>query len=200
MLLAIEGVDGVGKTTVINYLKEQFGENPRVVFTKEPRYLKDGEKRWLLSLPDPIFRLSVFWRDHMEHQNEIILPNLKKGNIIVCDRGIYSRIAYQALEIAKYHEISPKEAIDFVDGIHRFSRWPDKVFIIWSDFDMLYDRLSKTHDGMDGSDIDKLLFIEDVYLEALKLGKTPYVGFSMNDGSVNIAAEIATNIIMELES
>lgn len=200
MLLSIEGIDGVGKTTVINYLKEKFADNSLVVFTREPKYMDEEKKRLILSFKDPIYKLSVFWEDHMKHQVDFIVPNLIFGNTIICDRGIFSRIAYQAVEISNCYGTSIREAINYIEELHRYSYWPDKVFIIWSDEKMLYDRLSLKHDNMDTSDIAKLKKVEEAYLEALMDWKCPYVGLNMADGSEHIAAEIAGKIAMEFES
>lgn len=95
-LILFEGCEGAGKSTLIR----AFGEILRnkgydVVETKEPR----GRARDILLDPNhpltPKEELTIFIDGRAEHFSEIIIPALKRGNIILCDRSTYSTIAYQ---------------------------------------------------------------------------------------------------------
>jgi dTMP kinase len=201
MLFAIEGIDGVGKSTVVSILREGFEGMPNVFFTKEPRYIDADRKRWLLSIKDPLQRLFVFMLDHQEHMQDTVQPPLLSvPHAIITDRYIHSRIAYQTVEIAEYHKAEPMEVMGWIESLHKFSVWPDKVYIIWSDIDELTRRLKRGHDGMNEKDLNKLMKVEEVYLQILKRNRVPYVGFQMTEGSRDIAAEIGDSILFSLQS
>jgi thymidylate kinase len=198
MLFTIEGIDGVGKSTTIEYLKKLFEGNPDVIFTKEPQYLTIEEKHALVRIEDPLERLAIFFKDHTKHMREVIEPNYD-DKIIICDRYIHSRVAYQSLELSRVFDMPVDDMIDYVEGMHYLSYWPDKVFFIWSDYGMLYHRLKLHHDGMTEDDIIKLLSAEEVYLYMMKRGSVntvPYVGLEMVHGSEYNAAQIYENILM----
>jgi dTMP kinase len=100
-LIALEGVDGAGKTTQAMSLAAvlaRFGR--RVLFTREPTYgsaglrlrayLTGGQRNLA-----PAEELALFQRDRREHVEKTIRPALDKGWVVVTDRYYYSSAAYQ---------------------------------------------------------------------------------------------------------
>jgi len=205
MLFTFEGVDGVGKSTILNYIKEALIEykHNNFILTKEPQYISPEMKQFLVHYTDPLSKLNWFYNDHIRHMKERIYPNVE-NNIILCDRYIHSRIAYQSYELTKYY-LDKEEYMDLHDTMnnlihmHKDSYWPDKIFIIWMDKEMLKERLSAGHDGMDESFIEKLSKIENVYLNLLIENGIPYIGYNMNMGSEYIAMDIIDNILSSTE-
>ncbi|QKX03286.1 dTMP kinase [Wolbachia endosymbiont of Litomosoides sigmodontis] len=101
MFITFEGIDGSGKTTqselLANYLKQIRGEN-NVILTREPGGTNFAEKiRGILlkNSIDPISELLLLISMRYEHVKKVILPALKEGKIVICDRFIDSTIAYQ---------------------------------------------------------------------------------------------------------
>ena len=102
--IVFEGIDGSGKSTqaglLFHYLKER---KKRVHSTSEPtQYLIGGLiKSWLAkdwqSTPDCLQLL--FAADRAYHLDKEIIPLLKKGVTVVCDRYSLSTLAYGALEL-----------------------------------------------------------------------------------------------------
>jgi dTMP kinase len=100
-LIALEGVDGTGKTTQAVSLAAtlaRFGR--RVLLTREPttgaagRRLREylaGRERHLA----PLEELALFQADRREHVERTIRPALTKGWAVICDRYYYSSAAYQ---------------------------------------------------------------------------------------------------------
>lgn len=109
MLVVFEGCDGVGKTTYIKYVKS--------ILDKEPIIRESGLKITVASLPsdtpigkgvrsilfDPSFgtkkmckgvNTALFMADFIQAQSDIILPEVERGNIVLCDRWYYSEYAY----------------------------------------------------------------------------------------------------------
>lgn len=97
-LYVIEGLDGCGKTTVINSLKEKF---PNSVFTREPGGSVYGEKiRQILLDSDsknenPLTHFLLFWASRSSHFDKVILPAINRGKNVFCDRLDASTYAFQ---------------------------------------------------------------------------------------------------------
>ncbi len=95
-LILFEGCEGAGKSTLIRALGEILRNRIHgTVETKEPR----GSARDILLNPDhfltPKEELAIFIDGRAEHFSEIIIPALKRGDIVLCDRSSPSTIAYQ---------------------------------------------------------------------------------------------------------
>lgn len=97
--IVFEGIDGCGKTTqskkLVKYLNK-LGLN--VIYTREPGGSLLAEKLREIILNDvldPEMELILMLIARIDHINNFIIPNLKKGNIVVCDRFTDSTIAYQ---------------------------------------------------------------------------------------------------------
>ncbi len=117
MLIAIEGIDGAGKTTISRFLRDELEKRGfSVVLLKEPtdgeygRKIKEAEKRF-----DPEEELKLFLLDRKEDVEKNILPALKNGKVVIMDRYYISSIAYQGArgldmdEIRRMNEeIAPK--------------------------------------------------------------------------------------------
>jgi len=104
-LIVFEGVEGCGKTTQLQRLREwlQIPTFPMpVVVTREPGGTELGlELRRLLQKEaggKPIqdaAELLLFAADRAQHVEEVLKPQLTGSNLILCDRYIDSTIAYQ---------------------------------------------------------------------------------------------------------
>ncbi len=116
MLIAIEGIDGSGKSTIADYLKEELEkEGFRVVVFKEPTNSIYGQKirQSFNNRLDAHKELELFLLDRKHDVEKNILPALKKGYIIVMDRYYYSTIAYQGargIDIDKIKKMNEKIA------------------------------------------------------------------------------------------
>ncbi len=99
-LLVLEGIDGAGKTTISNLLKQKLENSYSVIQTKEPGDSSIGETiRTIVNTTkkslDPIAEYLLFAADRAQHQAELLTPALKAGNIVISDRLTDSSIAYQ---------------------------------------------------------------------------------------------------------
>jgi dTMP kinase len=101
VLLALEGIDGCGKSTQAELLALALRERGlEVVLTCEPtdspigqqiREYFQGSDRYL----SPKEELNLFMADRREHVAEVIEPALAEGKIVITDRYYYSSVAYQ---------------------------------------------------------------------------------------------------------
>lgn len=99
--ITLEGPDGSGKTTqtklLVAYLKKK---GYTVILTREPGGTKISELiRHILLEPSskvtPLAELLLYEAGRAEHVNQIILPALKSGSIVVSDRYTDATLAYQ---------------------------------------------------------------------------------------------------------
>ncbi len=100
IFIVIEGLDGSGKTTQANLLAEKLSSSYRVHLTAEPSRGKIGTFIRESCLYEHV-RLPVeaeallFAADRVEHMQSELKPALDEGKLVICDRYVYSTLAYQ---------------------------------------------------------------------------------------------------------
>ena len=101
-LVTLEGGEGAGKTTVLHALRDALAATGAdVVCTREPGGTPLAERiRELLLDPNhepasPQAELLLMFASRAQHVRETILPALKRGAWVLCDRFTDSSYAYQ---------------------------------------------------------------------------------------------------------
>ncbi len=137
MLVTLEGLDGCGKTTAWRSLKEHY---PQAVFTKEPTdsWYGDAVRQ---SVDDPtadaVAELFLYCADHAAHISETIEPSLAAGQLVISDRYIDSRMAYQGATLADRIDYS----VGYVRTVHDpFTIMPDLTIYLDIDVTTAVDR------------------------------------------------------------
>ena len=117
LFVVFEGGDGVGKSTQVVELVSRL-RNRRIepVVTRQPGGTPIGEKLRELLLdpghPELTARTEalVYAADKAQHVEEVILPALAQGKVVVCDRYVDSMIAYQGagrvLDLAEVKQVA----------------------------------------------------------------------------------------------
>ena len=102
LFIAFEGGDGAGKSTQAALLTQSLQDAGRtVVRTREPGGTPVGEKLRSLVLDhghgqiDARTEALIFAASRAAHVEQVILPALGRGDVVVCDRYIDSSVAYQ---------------------------------------------------------------------------------------------------------
>lgn len=99
--IVIEGGEGAGKGVVLRRLRDFFGSNKEVVFTREPGGTVVAEKiRNVLMDKEnknttPLTELFLFSAARAQHIGELVKPSLEGGINVISDRFDPSTIAYQ---------------------------------------------------------------------------------------------------------
>ncbi|WP_048148487.1 dTMP kinase [Methanolacinia paynteri] len=128
MLITIEGIDGTGKSTLVENLKGLLSDlDP--VFTREPgsTWIGEAVRRGIAEGIDPVAEALLFTADHAAHLETVIRPNLANGKIIISDRYSDSRYAYQASTLK---EILP-DPMRWMKSIHEgWTVVPDLTFLL----------------------------------------------------------------------
>lgn len=133
LYVALEGIEGTGKSTVAGLLAGRLRRTGReVVEVREPggTPLGEGVRQLLLHGDhiEPLTEVMLFAAARAQLAGEVILPALERGALVIGDRSVYSSLAYQGgargLGVAMVRSVN--EAA--LGGI-----WPHRV--VWFDAD-----------------------------------------------------------------
>lgn len=124
--IAVEGIDGSGKSTLVNSVADILAERGLdVVRTREPTdgkwglILRQSAEHGRLSADE---ELEAFINDRKEHVENVINPALSDGKIVITDRYYFSTAAYQGAR-----GIDPQSIIAANEA---FAPEPDLVLLI----------------------------------------------------------------------
>ncbi len=102
LFITFEGIEGCGKTTQIGHLASYLNErNHPFLLTREPggTLIGDRIRQILLSSEnarmEPLTELFLYLAARTQHIREIILPALREGKTVLCDRFADATLAYQ---------------------------------------------------------------------------------------------------------
>ena len=166
LFITFEGIDGCGKTTQIELLKESLEEKGyTVLLTREPGAKGLGEKlrEILLNYDGEVSsncESFLFLADRAQHIDTIIKPAIDKGVIVLCDRHTDSTVAYQG-----YGRQLDLEQIYQLNKIATNGIIPDITFILDIDIDTSLQRIGKGRDRMENSGREFFERVRKGYIE-----------------------------------
>ena len=142
--IVVEGSEGVGKSTQIKTIKSFLEEHKiEYIVTREPGGTSFGESIRSIILDqnndtDNLTDSLLFYASRYENYNKIILPALKNGKTVICDRFHYSTLVYQGIVgddelVKKVHNI--------FDAI--FSESIDHIIYLYTDPEESLKRISR---------------------------------------------------------
>ncbi len=165
VFICFEGLDGSGKTTQAQLLTARLSEKYNAVYTAEPSQGKIGTfirecclyegKR----LPTEAEAL-LFAADRIEHMQNEVAPALAQGKIVVCDRYIYSSLAYQG---------SAGLSLDWIKTINARALQPDFSIFIDVSPERVLERLQRKKSVMETLEIQRK--VREVYLKFVEKGE-----------------------------
>lgn len=140
VLIAIEGIDGSGKTTLARNLAAAMADcDIPVILTKEPGSTPLGAHiRQILetSTVNPVTETLLFAADRAQHTAEIVKPALESGKLIISDRMADSTRAYQG-----YGRGIDKQMIEQVTQWALNGIKPDLIFYLAIDVETAHQRI-----------------------------------------------------------
>tara|TARA_B110000037_G_scaffold8192_1_gene8813 strand:+ start:92 stop:709 length:618 start_codon:yes stop_codon:yes gene_type:complete len=141
--ITLEGVDGAGKTTHIEFIKNYLSDlNINYVMTREPGGTALGEKLRDILLHDemnPQTETMLMFAARNEHIDKIIRPNLIKGAVVISDRFTDATYAYQA-----GGKGVKDEKIDILKKWVQEDLRPDLTFLFDLSVEVSIERLNQT--------------------------------------------------------
>ena len=163
LFISLEGADGCGKSTQLERLKTWLDNRGYdVVVTREPGGCKISE-----AIRDVVLDVNhkgmssacealLYAASRAEHVRQVILPAVKNGKIVLCDRFLDSSFAYQA----RGRELGD----DFIRQINApaMAIAPDRTLLFVGDREKVLARL-RSHDNLDRMEIEKDEFFIRVY-------------------------------------
>ena len=184
LVIALEGQDGTGKSTVINAITGYFDEmGLDYINAREPGSTDIGEKiRDILADKankdmDYHTEALLFAASRSELYDKVIKPNVRKGTSVILDRFLLSSLAYQGIvrglgvdEVIKINDF-------FLEGFR-----PDITILMDLDAKKSYERLKKL------GELDRIEslgedFQEKVHLAYLKLYEENHMKLIKLDGT-----------------
>lgn len=104
IFITIEGADGSGKSTVASLLQQYFFEKAEsVVLTREPGGIPIAEQIRAIILDPEHTRMDaktevlLYAAARRQHLVEKVIPALKEGKLVICDRFVDSSLSYQGI-------------------------------------------------------------------------------------------------------
>lgn len=163
LFITLEGVEGVGKTTNLEYIERWLAARQiPVVVTREPGGTPIGEKIRALLLDDqagpidPVTELMLVFAARAQHLNEVVKPALKAGNWVLCDRFTDATYAYQGGGRRLPASLIGKLEVLVQDGFQ-----PDKTFYLDLDVAIGLQRAA-SRSAADRFEKENRAFFEDV--------------------------------------
>jgi len=193
--ITFEGPEGSGKSTQIAKLARRLRDRGRkVLCTREPGGTRTGEAiRNILqhdAAGEPICAEAetlLFAASRAQLVNRVILPALKKGTCVLCDRFADSTTVYQG-----FGRGLDAESISVINSFAIDGAVPNLTILLDVDVKKGFARLGKRNcarnTGRDRIEREKRSFHERVRSGYLKLAKRERKRFAVIDANRNIAA------------
>ena len=165
LFIVVEGLDGSGKTTQARLLAKKLSKNYNVMLTAEPSrgkigtFIREGCLYENKRLPTEAEAL-LFAADRIEHMQTELRPALDEGKIVICDRYVYSSLAYQG---------SAGLSLDWIKTINARALQPDFGVFIDCPPDLVLSRLRRKKSVMET--LDTQLKVREVYLKFVDAGE-----------------------------
>ncbi|MCH4159462.1 MAG: dTMP kinase [Bifidobacterium minimum] len=198
LFLSFEGIDGVGKSTQVEMLREHLTHLGRdVVVTREPGGTPVGRQLRSLLLegsPDgaeigPRAEALMFAADRAQHVHQIIRPALSRGSVVISDRYIDSSLAYQA---------GGRELT--VGDVRTLSMWatdallPARTYLLDLDPAGALERIGRAPDRMESAGARFLQRTRDEFLDLARADPERFVVLDARRSVEDLASEIRRDV------
>lgn len=160
-LIVCDGNNGAGKSSVIRAIEEfLISQHRKVLITREPGGTRIGEKiRSVVLDPETpelcdTTELLLFAAARAQHLKEKIIPAIKAGTIVVCDRFTPATIAFQ-----HYGRGIPLDLVRSINSFALEGFEPDLNIILDVDPEIGMKRVASRGEGLDRMEMQKLEFL-----------------------------------------
>ena len=156
-LIFVEGVDGCGKTTLINNIKEKFGND--IYYFREPGSTPAGDKIREILLDDTIKTneltdMMLYTASRCELYKNYLEELLEKNKIIILDRSVISTLVYQPMKYLFNNELEKvKKLQDKIIEMNDFINYKKvTIYYIKEDPNIIHERLLNRPDQLNKRD------------------------------------------------
>jgi dTMP kinase len=163
MFVTFEGIDGSGKTTQVELLRQELERRGHeVVATREPggTALGEGIRELVLHGVDMVAwaEAALYAAARAQLVSEVIAPALERGAVVLCDRYVDSSLAYQGtgrgLGLDRVLELN----LNAVAGL-----LPDTTFLLAIDPDAAAGRSSAQLDRIEREGTEFMHRVDEAY-------------------------------------
>lgn len=173
-LIALEGIDGSGKTTLARLLSDALNliGVPHIL-TREPGGTPLGKSLRQLLLdpqpaPTPKAELLLYAADRAQHVETVIKPALERGHTVITDRYTASTVAYQ-----HYGRGLPLGTIVELNRLATGGLWPKHTILLDLDPKEAAIRTGRrTRDRLERDTLSRLNDIRHAYLDQASIDPT----------------------------
>jgi dTMP kinase len=166
VLITLEGIDGSGKSTLHSALKTRL-DDLSPVMTREPgaTWIGDQVRRAIAEQSDPIAEALLFVADHSAHLREVVRPALAEGRLVISDRYIDSRFAYQEVSLSG----SMPDPLRWISGVHKgWTIIPDLTFLLVLPIHIALTRTQKRGSAEHFEKAEVLTQVQNNYLDRVR--------------------------------
>ena len=184
--IAFEGINGCGKTTLMRSLVSDLrAKGHAAVETREPGGTPLGDELRKLLLEWPGEKISErtellhFAAGRAEHVDKVIRPSIASGSWVLCDRYLYSSVAFQG-----YGRGIQRSLIDQANDFAVQGVFPDLVILLDIEPQEGLSRIAARNDsGKDSFEAEELAFHERIRRGFLEVAEQSPVPFLVLDGA-----------------
>jgi len=191
--VCIEGVDGCGKTTQARLLVRNLRHRGfDAVYTTEPSLGTVGKliRSFVLAREERVsvaLEALLFAADRVDHVKSEVESLLKQDKIVVCDRYVYSSLAYQG---------AAGLDTDWIDCINRFALKPDVALLLDVPPEVVVSRLKTKKSVMEN--MTNLRKVRDLYVRLAEQQRM--VLLNGNKSIKEVADSILLHVLKKLET
>jgi len=192
MFICIEGLDASGKTTQARQLVKNLRRKGfDVTYTTEPspgevgRFIRRHVLQRRKRVPTVVEAL-LFAVDRVDHVENRIKPALEKGRVVVCDRYVYSSLAYQGAA-----------GLDqaWIEQINRLALTPDLSIFIDVPPEVVLKRIKRKKSVMET--LRNQRKVHRTYMDMVREGRLLLV--DGNRKVEQVASDVQTLVLKKLE-
>jgi dTMP kinase len=188
LFISVEGIEGVGKSTAIEYIREWFNQaGIDHILTREPggTPLAEDIRQLLLSPGEETVEQStellLMFASRAQNVHRVILPALQSGRWVLADRFTDASIAYQGAGRGISLELIDQLA-DFVHA--RIT--PDLTLLLDAPVEVGMQRIAEKNDVLDRIELEQHEFFDRVRQQYLDLAKEHAARYRVIDASCSL--------------
>ncbi|MBQ6450254.1 dTMP kinase [bacterium] len=198
-LISFEGIDGAGKTTQVQLLRDYLQKRgEQVLLTREPggTYIAEQIRQILLDPQnkgmDELTQVLLFQAARAQIYREVVLPALERGTSVIMDRSRDSSVVYQGIAGGM-----GREMIERLNDVSTRQTIPDITFLL--DVPVKIGKLRREGEEPDLIELQKNSFFQKVRRGYLQLYEEDTTGRIKKIDATKPIAHIAAQIVKLLE-
>lgn len=184
--ITVEGVDGAGKSTHLQFIADSVAPGRHVIATREPGGTDLAEKLRQAILAEPLAPIAetlLIFAARADHVARVIRPSLEAGTWVVCDRFTDATFAYQGAGKGVARPLIEALATAVHPGLQ-----PDRTIVFDCSYEVASRRLAASGKKLDRFEREDRAFFERVRAAYLERAKAEPARVRVVDAGVEVPA------------